>query len=143
MPKPAASRSTGSCWAWTLSCSESALVYTCVMKNRHVQTFPTVLPADALGYRLRSIHLGLYLRPVEHHVQTCCFAQYWQLLACTFSCSESTLVYTRVISNRHVKSLPQYCQLMVGLSAALHPPCSLFPVSFFSPSFSSPLLGLG
>ena len=39
------------------------------MWNHHVKTFSTVLPADALGNRLRSIHLGLYLRPVDSSCQ--------------------------------------------------------------------------
>ena len=39
------------------------------MQTRHAKTFSTVLPADALGHRLSSIRLGLYLRPVESSCQ--------------------------------------------------------------------------
>ena len=39
------------------------------MYNCLVKTFSTVLPADASGTRLRSIRLGLYLRPVEPSCQ--------------------------------------------------------------------------
>ena len=39
------------------------------MSHHHIETFSAVLPADGLGHRLRSIHLGLYLRPVDSSCQ--------------------------------------------------------------------------
>ena len=35
------------------------------MQNRHVKTFLLALPADGSARWLRSLHLALYLRPVE------------------------------------------------------------------------------